>query len=235
MGLQFNDTSTMQGLCQETDSICGTNSTNYIIADKVRRANVALDDFATIALASDDRWQFDDSNNTDMPIGTTDLVIGQTDYSFADDMLKILKVECKDQAGNWFELDTIDRNDVNVPLIETYKTNGIPQFYDKFASSLYLYPASSYESTLGLRVTYQRDMEKFVAADTTKQPGIPGIFHKYISLKMSEPFLRDNAKANYTAVRNEIVDYELNKIPDYYAKRDKDEKPQIIARVNNSF
>ena len=235
MGLQFNDTSTMLGLCQETDSICNTDSTNYIIADKVRRANIALGDFADIALAADNRWQFDDSNNTDMPIGTTDLVSGQTDYSFDSDMLKILKVECKDSAGNWIELVPIDRSDVTTPLIETYKTAGIPEYYDKFASSLFLYPAASYASDDGLRVSYQRDMNLFTASDTTKQAGIPSIFHKYIALKMAEPYLRDNAKANYVAVRNEILDYETNKIPEFYSKRDKDEEPRFVAGVVNSI
>lgn len=234
MSLTFNDTSTSQGLCQETDSICGTSSTTYPLVDKARRANTALSDYISIALASDTSWAFDDTNYTDFPIGSTDITTSQQDYSFGLDMLKILKVQCKDSSGNWITLDPIDINDSNIPLEERFKTSGIPQFYDKTNSSIFLYPTPNYTSVGGLKVYYQRDGSVFVSTDTTKKAGIPSLFHKYIALKMSEPYLRDKGKSNYTAVRNEILDYEINKIPEYYSKRGKDEKLVMKPYVVNA-
>lgn len=226
----FNDTSTSQGICQEVDLICGTTSSNYQVVDKTRRANSALSDFVSIALASDDRWQFDDTNYTDFPIGTTNVISGQNDYLTSTSMLKVLKVECKDSNGNWTQLTPIDRNDTDIPYEELFST-GTPTYYDKFANSVVVYPTPNYNSTLGLRVWYQRDASPFVATDTTKEPGIPSVFHKYIALKIAEPYCRDKRLENYVSVRNEIMKYEEEIIPEFFAKRNKDEIPAMKGRV----
>ena len=231
MGLAFNDATTGLGLCQEVDAVCKTNTTSYPLSDKARRGNSALSDYAGIALSSDDRWSFGDTNYTDLPVGSTDLVITQNDYSLDVSMLKVLKVECKDANGDFIELQPIDRNDVNQPLDTLYETDGTPQYYDKLENSIILYPAPDYNSVGGLRVSYQRDAVYFTAADTTKKPGIPSLFHKYIALKMAEPYLRDNKKENYVSVRNEIQKYEEEKIPEYYAKRNKDERPVMTGQI----
>jgi hypothetical protein len=227
----YNDVSNSLGICQEVDSICGTTSTSYPLADKTRRANSALSDFVGVALGSDDRWQFDDTNYTDFPIGVTDLVDGQNDYAFDTTMLKVLKVELKNPDGDWIELKPIDRNDVGTPLSEIFTEEGTPLYYDKFANSAILYPTPSYASSGGLKVYYQRDGSYFAATDTTKFPGIPSIFHKYIALKVALPFLRDKGKENYVSVRNEVQVYEEVTIPEFYAKRNKDERPTLSGKT----
>jgi hypothetical protein len=227
--MTFNDTSTNLGICQEVDDICKTTTASYPVAAKARRANSAMADFTGIALNSDDRWSFDDTNYTDIPIGTTDLVDGQDDYSIDSDFLKVTKVELKDENGDWVELTPYDRNDVKLVLDE----EGTPEYYDKFANSIILYPKPDYSQTASLRVSFQRDGSYFTASDTTKEPGIPSLFHKYIALKVAESYLRDNKKENYVSVRNEIQKYEEEKIPEYYSKRNKDERPTISgARIN---
>lgn len=226
----FNDTTTSQGICQEVDSICNTNTSSYPVADKTRRANSALSDFVAVVLASDDRWQFDDTNYTDFPVGKTSLVSSQNDYGMSTTMLKILKVECKDSNGNWTQLTPIDRNDTTIPYEELF-TTGTPLYYDKYGNSVVLYPTPDYSSSLGLRVWYQRDASPFVATDTNKTPGIPSVFHKYIALKIAEPYLRDKRMDNYVSIRNEIAKYEEDLIPEFYAKRNKDEIPAMSGRV----
>lgn len=228
--MQFNDTTNNSGICQEADAICKTDSTSYPLKDKSRRANSALSDFTSIALDSDERWQFGDTNNTDLPIGSADLVSGQDDYSLDIAMLKLLKIEVKDSSGNWAEIKPLDQADAGIPLAEQL-TTGVPQYYDKLENSLILYPTPDYSQVESLKVYFQRDASYFVSTDTTKQPGIPTIFHKYIALKVAEPYLRDNKKENYVSVRNEVQKYEEEKIPGYYAKRSKDERPQFTARV----
>lgn len=229
----FNDAVTLLGICQEVDSICKTNTTSYPLADKARRGNSGLSDYAAIALSSDDRWSFDDTNYTDLPIGVTSLVASQSDYALDITVLKILKIEAKDENGNWIELQPIDRNDTSTPYASLFNTTGTPAYYDKFANSPMVYPAPSYNSTGGLKVWYQRDASYFAASDTTKKPGIPSLFHKYIALKIAEPYLRDNKKENYVSVRNEIAKIETEDIPEYYAKRNKDERPTMTGRVMN--
>jgi hypothetical protein len=225
----FNDVTNSLGICQEVDAICKTTTVSYPLADKARRSNSALSDYVGIALNADDRWSFDDTNYTDLPIGTTALVDGQNDYGLDTSVLKVLKVELKDETGNWIELKPIDRNDTSIPFEERFETEGTPEYYDKFSNSVVLYPTPDYSQAASLRVWFQRDGSYFAATDTTKQPGIPSIFHKYIALKVAEPYLRDNKKDNYVSVRNEIQKYEEEKIPEYYSKRNKDERPILTG------
>ena len=67
------------------DTEAGTNTTSYPLADKVLDINVALDDAIDIAIRSCGIGQYDDTNNTDYPIITTDLNSGQRDYSYTAD------------------------------------------------------------------------------------------------------------------------------------------------------
>jgi len=228
--MDFNKTSDGSGLCQEVDGICGTNTTSYPLVDKARRANMALSRFVGLVLSSDNRWQFDDTNYTDLPIGTTNLVSGQGDYSLATSMLKILKVEMLDSNGDLTTLQPIDITDQSEPL-ESIGTSGTPKYYDKHATSVILYPTPNYNSTNGLKVYYQRDASYFVSTDTTKKAGIPSIFHEYIALKMAEPYIRDKSKDNYVSIRNEITKYEEERIPEFYAKRNKDERAILTGKV----
>jgi hypothetical protein len=226
----FNDATTNLGICQEVDDICGTSTSSYPLAAKARRGNSALSDFTGIALTADDRWSFDDTNHTDLPIGTTALVDGQNDYALDTAILKVLKVEVKNENGAWIELTPIDRNDTTIPYDELFG-EGTPKYYDKFANSALLYPTPDYNKDGALRVWYQRDATYFTAADTTKAPGIPQIFHKYIALKIAEPYARDKQLKNYVSIRNEIQKYEEELIPEYYAKRSKDERPGFTGKV----
>jgi len=228
--MQFNDLTTKLGLCQEVDDICGSNLISYPIESKTRRANMALSDFVGVALGADTRWQFDDTNLTDLPIGLTDINSGQNDYSLDTTVLKILKVEHLNTEGIFEELTPIDINDTPIPLDELF-ADGIPKYYDKFANSVVLYPKPNFDRDSSLRVWFQRDASYFVSTDTTKQPGIPSIFHKYIALKVAEPYARDKRLENYVSIRNEITKIETEDIPEYYAKRNKDERPVMTGKV----
>lgn len=227
----FNDTVTNLGLCQEVDDTCGTNTTSYPLASKARRANSAMSDYASIALTSDTRWQWGDTNSTDLPIGDTDMESGVSDYTMTVDMLKVLRVECLTEAGTTKTLIPIDRRDSQTPLSEQFATDGEPVYYDIHENVISIYPAPSYNSTDGLTVYYQKDAEYFTASDTTKKPGIPQVHHKYIALKMVEPYARDKQLKNYVSIRNEIQKYEEEIIPEFYAKRNKDEVPALKGRI----
>jgi hypothetical protein len=226
----FNDGTNSLGICQEVDDICGTSTSSYPLAAKARRANSALSDFVSIALDSDDRWNFEDTNHSELPIGTTALVNGQNDYELDNSMLKILKVELKSENDTWVELIPIDRNDTEIPYEQLFG-EGTPKYYDKFANSALLFPTPNYDQDDSLRVWYQRDASYFTATDTDKAPGIPSLFHKYIALKIAEPYARDKQLKNYVSIRNEIQKYEEETIPAYYAKRNKDERPGFTGKV----
>ena len=112
----FNDTVTSQGIVQDTYFEASANSSSYPIADLTRNANNALDNVITLILGADSRWQFDSTNATDLPIGVTDLINGQKDYTFDSEYLVIKSIGCKDQNGNWSKLIPIDNYDEDVAL-----------------------------------------------------------------------------------------------------------------------
>ena len=235
MNLPFNDATNKTGLCQEVDSICGSDTTKYPLVDKARRANMAMSKFVEIALANDTRWQFDDTNNTDLPIGTTNLIAGQNDYSFDNSFLKILKVQCKNEQGDYIDLIPLDVSEVGTPLETLFAESGQPVYYDKYAGSVILYPSPSTSVTNGLKVYYQRDATVFLSTDTTKYPGIPSIFHEYIALCMAEPQLLKNvidvnSQRKYNNYVSKIEKFE-QKIADFYQKRDKDDRKILSAKT----
>ena len=89
MSLQFNDTTNNLGLIQLIERNCkleGKISSNTnLLKNFTADVNVAFDKLLMILFSSSGKWQFDDSNHTDYPIITTNLVAGQRDYSFTTD------------------------------------------------------------------------------------------------------------------------------------------------------
>lgn len=186
----FSDPTTKQGIVQDAYFEAGADANSYPIEDVTRNANTGLDTVVSLILGADGKWQFDDSNATDLPIGETDLISGQQDYSFDEEYLVIKSIECSDSQGNWSRLIPIDNNDVlrTQAMSNLSLTDGVPRYYDKMGESILLYPAPSYnrrlvqEGEAGLRAYFQRKINYFETTDTTKEPGFAKIFHKYISL-----------------------------------------------------
>lgn len=180
----FNDTITLQGIVQDAYFEATADSSSYPIADVTRNANTALDNVVTLILGADQRWQFDSTNSTDLPIGTTDIVSGQQDYSFDEEYLVIKSIELADASGKWTRLIPIDNMSLDErQALSGFETvNGTPLYYDKMGDSIILYPAPNYNYTAGLRAYFQRKIDYFVAGDTIKEPGFAKHLHKYISL-----------------------------------------------------
>ena len=111
----FNDTSTKAGLIQECESqVFGeysviTGSTDNLLPTFTRNINEALNRVTSLILQSDARWQFDDTNNTDLPIGLTTLTTDQQDYSLSVTHLTINRVEILDANGNWQNLNQLTK------------------------------------------------------------------------------------------------------------------------------
>lgn len=237
--MQFNPSTNAQSLVARIDRACGTTSTTYPLIDKANDCNEALDRFWQIALTADGKWQIDDSNNTDLPVGTTNLVSGQQDYSLASEVMQIEKVLIKDSQGNWLEIFPIDisqtQNDIYAKNVWTLPTgdSGSPSRYDKVGTSIFLDPIPNYNSTSGLKVVFKRGPSYFASTDTTKQPGVPVIFHDYISRYASWLFLTDKNPTKAMPLFP-ILQREESSIIEFYSERDKDTPSRITTRVRSS-
>jgi len=243
MALQFSDTSSSKnGLIQECEfnvfGNYGTISGNAdLLATFTRNLNNALNTVATLIMSSDGRWQWDDNNNTDFPIATTNLVttVGseQQDYAFDVEFLRVLRVEVKDVNGNWVLLSPIDQADIyNQSLTDFLKTAGLPQYYDKIGNSIFLYPkplGTLVTATLGLKVYFQRPPSYFVIGDTTKVPGINSLFHRLLALYASWDYASLKTMANANALAEKVV-IEKDALAEWYLLRNKDEHLNLSTR-----
>ena len=70
---------------QELTNTQNTTTSSYTTVSKTRDINSALNKVQLIRIQNEGKWQVDDTNQTDYPIITGDLVANQQDYSFVTD------------------------------------------------------------------------------------------------------------------------------------------------------
>lgn len=235
--MQFSDTTTNSGLIQDCEfCLFGDNGFGQITSNSNRLyaftnlLNRALDTVTNLIMECDGRWQFDDSNYTDLPIGQTNMVDGQQNYGLSVTHLKLLRVEVMDQTGIWNRLDPMDFNDIdNQGITEYLNGPGTPKYYDVQDGSLFLYPKpqTGYVTmTAGLKVYFQRAPSYFAYTDTTKVPGFSSTFHRLVSRWASYDYALFRQLPITKALRDEITVLE-GQLQDYYASRQPDEPLQI--------
>lgn len=238
MAIQFSDTSSEKnGLIQTAESwVFGDDSYGRIsdnsdlLATFTRNMNRGLDRAVGKILASDGRWQWDDTNYTTYPIGFTDLVSGQQDYTFDREHIEILKVERQDESGEYHELHPIDIQDLRGRSItELFDNNGTPQYFDLLANAIWLYPAPNYNQTNGLKVFYQRNADYFTTSDTTKEPGINPMFQEYPALWSVYVYALKERMELASSVREEITQME-NMMQSQYQRRNRADRKKMTAR-----
>lgn len=220
-----------------SDGAISGNTT--LFAQTTADVNMALDKAYAIIFEVGGTWQFDDSNHTDYPIITTNLVSGQRDYSFTSDedsnlILDIQKVLAADENGLFYELTPVDvPSGAPSNYWDGQNTTGLPSSYEKNANGIFLNPPTDYNRTAGLKIYISREGSYFTVADTTKKAGFAGLFHEYLALRPSYQFAYRNSLPNVNSLKNEMLEME-NSIRDYYKAREKDVVKVIRPAINNS-
>lgn len=257
MSLVFSDVTTKKGIIQEIESELGFNdgdiSGNTVLLKKFTAlVNLAFDDFLFHAFGSESSWQFDDSNHTDFPFITTNLVSGQRDYTFVTDdggnlILDVYRVMVADSGGTYREIYPVDQNipnrgDINTDsFIDGQNLSGIPTRYDKTANGILLDVIPNYNYTNGLKVFINREPSYFLYTDTSKKPGVPGTLHRYFVIKPAHDYARRNNLANAQSLAEEVFKYEgdetrgiAGKIGKTFARRQKDVRNRLTANIENN-
>lgn len=241
----FNDTTSKNGLIQQCEINLFGDAPFGQISDNSSRLqiftnymNEALSRYATIALMSDYNWEWDDRNQVDLPIGTTQLFLGQSLYSFATEHTIVTAVEVKDVAGNWYALDEIDEryfaeNNVSISAWQS-GANGIPYQYTKVANSIKLYPAPNYTQLASLKVHFKRAATFYVSTDTTKVQGFTDIHATYLSDYASWKYAMVRSMAMMDRLRGEITVWESQTIPELYSKRSAEHSKFIRSTYRSS-
>lgn len=223
------------------DRNCKSNDISYPVADKTADENLALDKAFSIIFKSGGRWQFDDSNFTDYPIISRNIVSGQRDYTFTADengnlILDVYKVMVKTSAnGPYVEIQPVDQqSDADMSsFYDGQNTSGIPTRYDKTANGIFLDAIPNYNATDGIKVFINREGSYFSVGDTTKKPGFAGLFHEYIALRPSYQYAYRNSLDNVNKLQEEMLRME-KEMSEYYTFRERDSKRRMVAfRQNN--
>lgn len=229
--------STIADIQLEILDLCDADTTSYPAATMLRHNNHDYETVVGWILNADGRWQFDDSNFTTFPIGTTTLVSGQNDYTFDNTQLKILKVEIMNNAGKYYPIYPIDIEDIKktgVSVSQYAPTSGAPVQYDVQGGSIILYPAPdnglNVTLAVGLKVYYQRTAAIFTSAEVTtgtKQPGFASIFHMILAYMGAIPYCIKYQPERVQAYQTKIAQMKAE-LEKFYSKRDKDER-QIMT------
>ena len=241
--LDFNDTSSSkEGLIQvcETKLFGGNygeiSGSAKRLATFSRLMNAGLNRYTNLAMQSETRWQFHDSNYLTHPEAYTTMTAGQSDYGLSELHLQLRHVYVKNSDGKKVPLKPVDEYDFAThgvaPEVQ-FETDGMPQYYDKKGRSIRLYPApSAADTTLtnGLYVTYTSAPSYFDPADTTKEAGIPLVFQDYPAIYASWKYSNDNQmKKKSDSFKLELLEMESD-IKEFYAMRDRDDRPQLRVR-----
>jgi len=232
----FSSSSDKSGIIEEIDfwilGSSASSSIDYVIADKTRNINRWLDRVVSLILQADNRWEWDDTNHTDLPIATTTLVHNQQDYEITGAaFLKIIRVEVKNSSGDFKQLTPISQQDKRgIALSEYQKTAGMPKEYDKLGNSIFLYPkpsSSNVTLSAGLKIYFQRTVDYFTTSDATQEPGFASPYHRILSVGAA----KDYCVANTLQSRIAILDAEIAKLEagilEFYSSRDRDDRPRL--------
>lgn len=185
MALFFSSSGDNQGIVEQTRVFMRVDANQWLISKIVASVNNYLDLVTGYAIGADRRFQWDNTNQTDLPIGTTNLIANQANYSFLTDedgnqIVTLTRIDIQDPNGVWRQLKLIDQTDITgFGLDSTLATPTLPMYYDKIADNIIrLYPAPATSVTAGLKFYFQRTSPYFTAASTTQTTGFSALLDR---------------------------------------------------------
>src|SRR3990167_6440880 len=203
----------------DTHFLCGTTSASYPLADITRNVNIEYDNVARLIWESDNTWNFDDSNNTDLPIAFRTVANASATYLIPTTALRVEQVEIKDGGGNWQKLRPITYGDLSISPEEYLTGGGTPIYYLLDGTQISLYPAprtGDVTMSSGMAVRLSRNVTQFPTSATTTEPGYARPFHRLLSYGASLDFIQDNQQRQYLLAQKARLENGLVK---FYQKR----------------
>lgn len=233
----YSDTTKKDGVIQTIEDLCDLGDA-YISGDTTRlrqftaRVNRASHLVWHIIHKATGNWKYDDGNYSDLPFATTDLVLGQRRYALPSDALTVERVECKDEDGNWYILNPIIKENIQIEGIDDFlDDNGRPMYYRLVNGVIELFAPSDYAQSDSLKVYYAREGVDFDYDDTTQTPGFASPYHQILPLKASIEWLKVKQPTSPTlsVLLQDNLKLE-NNIREFYSSRFRDYKPRITRK-----
>lgn len=212
--MPYNDTTVKNGLIQYCEFYCnlgdgGISGDSTLLKIFTARINDAFDRLLPLLLSYSDYLRFDDTNQTDLPVGTFNLVSGQADYQIAQDdnsldILNLTNVRILPSSSSTvyqtLQKLTIDDDRAVTAMSPNSTDTGIPTHYLERGNTIFFYPKPNYSSTNGGKIFFERSPSYFVSSDTTKNAGIPRPFQGLLPLYASYDWILVNKPTNTVLV-----------------------------------
>lgn len=222
------------------DFLCDSTDTSYPVARKVLNINSFYEELIGKIITADGTWQYDDTNYTDHPRGTGNLVQGQEDYSFSSEYLQIEAVEVLNLNNAYIRIHPLDHQELGDLGPDEYHgvdssgnaVTGFPQFFDQQGDTIRLYPApTSTQVTLtaGLRIWFKRRPDLFTTSDTTQEPGLPSSYHHILAYGGAIPYCAKFKKDRVARYQKKVDDMTDSLIKSY-AHREKSKRKVMTNR-----
>lgn len=232
MSIVFSDTSTNTGIVQQVRKLMQVDATQWPTANIVASVNNWLDTVCGYAIGADRTLQWDDTNHTGLPEGTAPLTINVAEYSYLQDeqlnsVITLTGISVL-VNGIYVPLKSVDRNDANYDSTTFGTTTGTPTEYDKIADNIIrLNFKPSATVSAGIKFFFQRSPSYFVAADTTKTPGVAPILHRgfVISAAYDGAITLGLPNAQSLALERQV---EENKMVTYFSRRNNDDPKPVM-------
>jgi hypothetical protein len=181
----YNSNATGQDIVSLADSYCKSNSVSFPIKEKTLYANEGNRIILSEIFNAYGGMKYDDRNNTNLPISTTNIVSGQDDYALPLDLSWIEKVYVQDENSDiWRELEPISLENIKDEP-DFMDVDSVPMFYRVIGNSIKIYPATNFSKDDALMIEYARDISTFATTDTIKTPGFDQQYHGAIAIYMS--------------------------------------------------
>lgn len=241
--MQFSDTTNKNGIIQECEDACalgdaGISGQATLLKQFTAKVNNTVSEIWSWIFQSYGGWTYDDSNQTDLPESTTNLVAGQSKYALASNMLTINRVEVTDSAGNVVRATPLPQEHVEHIGLSTFSSvlgsSASPQFYRVTDGIIELFPTPSQSVTDGLAVYFERDSVQFASTDTTKTPGFASPFHRLVPVGTSIRWykIKQPNSATLKELKEEWAKGE-EELRAYYTQRWRDYRPKLNPPAHN--
>lgn len=195
----FSDTTNKNGIVQFSESLCrlgdgGITGDSVLFKQFTSYLNQAYKKVAIAILRVDRDWKWDDSNYTDFPIATINLVNNQRDYTLpastsggdTSTLWQVNLVEIMDNNGTYRTLRPMEYGEEETDescMPTSYSFNGGSIRFKELPSS------SDVTLTSGLRITFKRSIIEFTTASTSVQPGFLDVYHDLLAYDASSAYL----------------------------------------------
>ncbi len=236
MALYFSSSGDNQGIVEQARAFMRVDATQWPIAKIVASVNNYLDLVTGYAIGADRRFQWDNTNQLKQPVGTTNLIANQANYSFLTDeqgnqIVTLTRIDIQDPNGVWRQLKLIDQVDITgFGLDSTLATPTLPMYYDKTADNIIrLYPAPATSVSNGLKFYFQRTSPYFTAASTTTATGFSALLDRGFIIAAALDGALTLGLSNLNALEGEMTK-ETNKMIAYFGRdRNNDDTAQITV------